>query len=48
VGVGESEVMVIEMPKGYSVPYPKQQSTIKRYKFKIPFLDLNSNPDSKE
>jgi hypothetical protein len=37
------------MPKGYSAPhYPNQRSMVRRFKFKIPFLEAEENANTKK
>ena len=48
VGVSEGEVLALEMVKGYSAPqYPQQRSMVRRFKFKIPFLEVDQSQLSK-
>lgn len=49
VGVSEGEVLALEMVKGYSAPqYPQQRSMVRRFKFKIPFLEVDHPQLSKK
>ena len=43
MGVCEGEVLALEMPKGYAAPaYPSQRSMIRRFQFKLPFLESDN------
>jgi hypothetical protein len=49
VGICENDVLAIEVAKGYIVPHINMKSRVRRFKIKIPFLDLeNKDPDAKE
>ena len=49
VGVCESEVLAIELPKNYAVPHPTLKNAVRRLKMNVPFLEQASkDPDSKE
>ncbi|CDW81941.1 wd repeat and hmg-box dna-binding protein 1-like [Stylonychia lemnae] len=49
VGISEKEVLAIELPKGYQAPHLKQQSMIRRFQLKLPFLEQERKDiDSKD
>jgi len=42
IGVSEGEVLALEMMKSHLAPqYPQQRSMVRRFKFKIPFLEID-------
>ncbi|TNV85001.1 hypothetical protein FGO68_gene11836 [Halteria grandinella] len=49
VGVDASEILALEMPKGYVAPqYPQQRSMVRKFKFKFPFLEDDSQQVGKK
>jgi hypothetical protein len=44
VGICEGEILALEMPKDYLAPsYPQQRSMVRRFKFRIPFLEQDAS-----
>lgn len=49
MGVCDGEILALETPKSYPVPqYPQQRSMVRRFKYKIPFLEDEAAPEKKE
>lgn len=39
-GISEQELLVIEMPKDHDAPSLAQKSNVRRFKMKLPLLDM--------
>ena len=42
-GVSEQELLVIEMPKDHEAPSITQKNNVKRFKMKLPLLDIEQD-----